>query len=283
MGLDFFTRIDCEIQRGRDSMDFIHRAKVGEYAEVITHMVQNEPDPEARERMTASISMPFPVPMLTGSRAELSYDELMEAWSRIDAKSAPHCRDCPLNYKKRSLGCAGALSYPFSEAFEFWLLERFDPASKTVNAPDVEGYLLFHIKDARIDGRRLDSSRGNHYDPANGNIPLVIAPRPAEKWFGKDRITSSMLIEYLLGCAPILHPQTAFALVDELGAIEAPLDARLGVMMEAMTGKSFDQFEKTRFTLESSPSDDRSVSQFKRFLYVCFLSLKHRAKLFIDG
>lgn len=278
MGFDFFSKINCAIQEPRSDREFAQRAKLRGIARQMKNLIEREPDPNKQAHMKEFIGMPFPVKTLMGARTSLAYDELMETWERIERKSLPICRDCPVNLSGDALGCCGIIRYPISQAAEHWLMDRFKPGDSS--------YLIHHMKQANVDGRHLDDERREYaVNSPDAKISLLLPPGPAQKWVDGERITSSMILEYLLACQPVLHPGTALALLDEFGAVEMDEASKLMMMFSQITGyqEAKSPVEKLQFNLPDSPSDDSSIIEFKRFLKACYLSLRHEGQVHIDG
>ncbi|MEN6627883.1 MAG: hypothetical protein ABFD69_16785 [Candidatus Sumerlaeia bacterium] len=279
MGFDYFAKTQCPIQAPRDNTEFVQRAKVGAYAGQIGYTLSRQQGPEREAMLSKTMTLPFPVKTLMGASAELTFAELVETWQRIERKSKPICEKCPVNVKGEALGCWGAISYPISQACEHWIIDHFNPPEPGPS------YLLHHIREAGITGERLDNGRAElnvHED--GGYIPVLLPPGPAEKIVEGERITSSMILEYLIGCQPYLINQTLLGLLTEFNAVDLDPVSRMLMFGGMFTGgQGAEELKNLRFMLTDSPEDDRSIAQFKRFLKTCHAALVNKRKLSVDG
>lgn len=283
MGFDYFPRVNCEIQAPRSDFEFIQRAKIQVHAGGAVEIINEKPEAEREAALQDKIRLSYPIQTLLGSRTELTLAELIETWERIARKSMPLCEKCPLNADGTPLGCWGCFNYPISQAGEEWLMDRFQPPR--------DSYLAARIKDSGVTGERLDKARIEPDPKRDGaKFSVFMPPGPVEKSVEGERITSSMILEYLIDCRPSLDSPTMLGLLWDFNATDMESSDYLVLLTHFMLGRQFGAsspinmvFDKVNFTMDLAPSHDRFIIQFKFFLKACYTALKNECRLAVDG
>ncbi len=280
MSFEYYISLpSCKIQNRREPMEFMRRVKTYGRGESVRERLPQMLEQTGKTVDEQMINVPFPIQTLLGPKTEISVTELMETSDNIKRKASPLCRMCEANPREHEFGCYGSIHYPLSEAGEVWAMDHF-----TANEM---GYLVHHIGSSGVTGEVLDSSRGPMTQQPP--FPLALAPQSPSRMAGETKVTFSMIWDYLLACAPELHPQTMFELCREFRAVEVnDLDAiMLGSMGMFGDSEKLDEMKsnlkRAEFRHLPNPDDDQTVAEFKSFLRTCWTAYINDLAVFIDG
>ena len=267
MGVDFMIERPCRARETLTSDGLLSLIKQRNICQAVVDHAKSEGKTN-EEILNTRIKKTIYTP----SGYRLKEESVSEMIAAIDplAELAESCRTCPANFG-RAFGCYSAIKYPISENAERWLAGLARKAVENRTAGQVP--LLFvdekDINGALIARMRADT-KGGFFER---RVPLEIALPTGTDLFKRKTITTDQLLEIILGIDRMGCDHMKILLVfagdfrvrDDDSETETASDI---LILNNSEGK------KTWWTfyLHPEPSDDPSISQFKKFFQSMFVA-----------
>jgi hypothetical protein len=287
MALEYILNIECPLQKGIKSVQFMRMRKIRSALNLLESR-KEEFVKDGKNFDEVEVRLPYPIDFIDESNCSLTVAQLREAWIEIVEVAGQICPGCRVNiWGEDMLGCYGAINYPISRYAEEWLMARLNPPDKD------QGYLPVHIRSNMCTGKEIDRKRSIS-NPGFESIFEGLSPVLKKIPPSSLELSSSQVFEFILGCQPEILPIALFEICIDFGILAGPAniltELRAIFCMEQITGLGEDMQKKKknlladfRFTLFLKEGDDRSVSDLKHFFYACCKALNENARFIIDG
>lgn len=315
MALDYVIDWSCPV-REQLGPDDVYR--VSKYRDMIAYFEANKDEILAAKPGRKLDDVPIHGRHPHRPDQMLTFGTIRTEWEKYEQLARPCCPDCPVNFRKRAIGCYGAVNYPLTVRFEQWMIERYNPPERW---PDLIAKL---IEEHGITGEDSDKNRGLD---ENG-MGVFEAMRPLEKRIPHlDRpITTTQILSVMMGVREIrsdlcwsllmsfgavggdsaaideiselvllggsrmedewlvqLDPYTRIKREGDQIAFVTSADIPFSLHSEENRQRLSDLMKRTQFTITGEPTDDRPIFGFKTWLLACYVSVANLATIVADG
>ena len=265
MAIDYIIDYPCPPKEKLGPEGIVERLKGQERAEVIIQLFRDNGDDRPPSQMGFEFTRATPDG--EDENTVIIVQDLLDEAAELEPL-AHHCQGCPANRTGKPFGCVGFIQYPITEAGEQWLLDRLPVPDE----PLIWLLLRQGLREFKYDGETvapLRANANNYFESATVQSRLL----------GELSINANQIFEMIFAVGHII-PNHAALLLLFFNAIPRDLEAQ-DIMN--ITPASEDARTKHPFTIEFNSSDDRSVADFKQFLYALYLAWTLNVRLLIDA